>query len=422
MLAIAGAIVEWFIAEPGRRDRPRHLHVRRPVRPRRLRAAGHHADLRGLAVPASVDRARQRPPRHRRAPCCSSASACSATSSAGSPSRPTAPRRSPRGGGVLGWMLAWPFVAIGAAVAGRRRSPVVLLALSLFIITKTPPNRIGARLRELYAYLFGAELPEPRRAEGDGGRRRRDAVRLARATSASTRGRVVDAVVAPQHARAARTGVRHPGRRATSCTDASIRADADDADFDIDLLDELTRAEDAVKRFTGEVDPAPTARATTAAATLPGFRAATRRRRRASSTARRRRRRRRARPYRLPAASILAPGTPPKARTRRERRGRSRRSPSVLEPVPGRRAGHRLQPRPDGHALRGRARPRRQGRARHGARQEPLLRGRVERGQHPLADPGQERDRRRDPEQGPRDRLARRRAALGRRDARARTR
>ena len=24
-----------------------------------------------------------------------------------------------------------------------------------------PPNRVGSRLRELYAYLFGAELPEP---------------------------------------------------------------------------------------------------------------------------------------------------------------------------------------------------------------------------------------------------------------------
>ena len=49
------------------------------------------------------------------------------------------------------------------------------------------------------------------------------------------------------------------------------------------------------------------------------------------------------------------------------------------------------------------------------------LRGRLQRGAHPLADPGQERDRRRDPQHGPRDRHARRRAALARPPSRPRT-
>ena len=35
-----------------------------------------------------------------------------------------------------------------------------LVLFSLFIITKTPPNRVGERLRQLYAYLFGATLTE----------------------------------------------------------------------------------------------------------------------------------------------------------------------------------------------------------------------------------------------------------------------
>ena len=104
----------------------------------------------------------------------------------------------------------------------------------------------------------------------------------------------------------------------------------------------------------------------------------------------------------------------------RPRRGRAANDEAIAaiteraEPVPGGRPGHRLQPRPQRHPLRGRARARREGRARDGAREEPLVRGREQRGQHPLADPGQERHRHRDPEQGPRDRLARRRAALRR--------
>ncbi|MEP6479687.1 MAG: DNA translocase FtsK 4TM domain-containing protein, partial [Rhodoglobus sp.] len=61
-------------------------------------------------------------------------------------------------GGILGWVLATPLLTVGTAVIAV---PVVIIVLvfSLFIITKTPPNRIGARLRELYSYLFGAELP-----------------------------------------------------------------------------------------------------------------------------------------------------------------------------------------------------------------------------------------------------------------------
>ncbi|MCJ1713670.1 DNA translocase FtsK [Curtobacterium sp. VKM Ac-2922] len=61
-------------------------------------------------------------------------------------------------GGVIGWVVigwlvavATPWIAVPVAV--------VLLVLSLFIITKTPPNKLGRRLHELYAYLFGAPAP-----------------------------------------------------------------------------------------------------------------------------------------------------------------------------------------------------------------------------------------------------------------------
>ncbi|MBF4619032.1 DNA translocase FtsK [Clavibacter sp. VKM Ac-2873] len=60
-----------------------------------------------------------------------------------------------RAGGVLGWVLAAPLsllvTSIGAGIVAG-----ILLVLSLFIITRTPPNRVGMRLRELYSYLFGA--------------------------------------------------------------------------------------------------------------------------------------------------------------------------------------------------------------------------------------------------------------------------
>ncbi|MFD4420508.1 DNA translocase FtsK 4TM domain-containing protein [Agromyces sp. NPDC058484] len=63
-----------------------------------------------------------------------------------------------RAGGILGWMLAQPLTVlvteVGAAVV-----VVVLLVLALLIITKTPPNRVPSRFRELYAWLFGT--PEP---------------------------------------------------------------------------------------------------------------------------------------------------------------------------------------------------------------------------------------------------------------------
>ncbi|PYY34634.1 cell division protein FtsK [Curtobacterium sp. MCJR17_055] len=61
-------------------------------------------------------------------------------------------------GGVLGWVVIGWLVAVATAWVAVPVA-VVLLALSLFIITKTPPNKLGRRLHELYAYLFGAPGP-----------------------------------------------------------------------------------------------------------------------------------------------------------------------------------------------------------------------------------------------------------------------
>ena len=58
-------------------------------------------------------------------------------------------------GGLLGWVIATP-VSLVISPIGATVVIVVVMAFALLIITKTPPNRIGSRLRELYEYLFGA--------------------------------------------------------------------------------------------------------------------------------------------------------------------------------------------------------------------------------------------------------------------------
>ncbi|MGA7149698.1 MAG: DNA translocase FtsK, partial [Microbacterium sp.] len=60
---------------------------------------------------------------------------------------------------LFGWMLAEP-VALVLTDVGAYVVLSLLAVLSILIITKTPPNRIGHRLGELYAWMFGAE-PRP---------------------------------------------------------------------------------------------------------------------------------------------------------------------------------------------------------------------------------------------------------------------
>jgi S-DNA-T family DNA segregation ATPase FtsK/SpoIIIE len=68
-------------------------------------------------------------------------------------------------GGVLGWVLAMPLATVitpwGAGVV-----VVAVMFFSILIITKTPPNHIAARLRELYDYLFGAHAPSTQNETG----------------------------------------------------------------------------------------------------------------------------------------------------------------------------------------------------------------------------------------------------------------
>ncbi len=229
------------------------------------------------------------------------------------------------GGGIVGWIVGQPFVSVNAGWLA-----VVIFGgfalLSIFIMTKTPPNKIGWRLRELYAYLFGAQAPEPREkvAAGETG--------APEFGTLSDLGLELDDPSSMPWWRRGKPKSTEPAFDSPVLRSSEAGADQPtdiidhtkgDDQFDIDLLEELVRAEDAVKRFTGEVDSGATGLREDGAAALPGFGSAAERgaagefgddsaapaapAARPSSPPRR--------PYRLPAASILSAGTPPKAKT-----------------------------------------------------------------------------------------------------------
>ncbi|MCW4386762.1 DNA translocase FtsK [Salinibacterium sp. SYSU T00001] len=223
-------------------------------------------------------------------------------------------------GGVVGWVAGQPFVHLGVAWLGVVVASLLLI-LSIFIITKTPPNRIGRRLRELYAYLFGEQLPE-------------GAERPAKTDGTVEFGDFDDLGIDPAEAATLPWWRRNKTQRETDpAFDSPVLAreeeaeasgteviEASDEHFGVELIEELTKAEDAVKRFTGEVDPA--AQHGTgirddgeaAGELLPGF----------SDSASERGRQgefdeqheQPERPYRLPASSVLKQGTPPKSRSK----------------------------------------------------------------------------------------------------------
>jgi S-DNA-T family DNA segregation ATPase FtsK/SpoIIIE len=61
-------------------------------------------------------------------------------------------------GGLFGWMIGEPLSYL--TVPGGTVVLALLAALSVLILTRTPPNRIGQRLGDLYAWMFGAERAE----------------------------------------------------------------------------------------------------------------------------------------------------------------------------------------------------------------------------------------------------------------------
>ncbi|WP_295782306.1 DNA translocase FtsK [uncultured Microbacterium sp.] len=62
-------------------------------------------------------------------------------------------------GGISGWIVGEPLATVLTDI-GAYIALSLLAVLSVLILTKTPPNRIGRRLGDLYAWMFGAERVE----------------------------------------------------------------------------------------------------------------------------------------------------------------------------------------------------------------------------------------------------------------------
>ncbi|GAA1739290.1 FtsK/SpoIIIE family DNA translocase [Microbacterium paludicola] len=77
----------------------------------------------------------------------------------GRPQPSVGPQALSEAGGLFGWMVGEPTAMLLSEIGAYVLLSLVA-ALSVLIITKTPPNRIGRRLGELYAWMFGAERPD----------------------------------------------------------------------------------------------------------------------------------------------------------------------------------------------------------------------------------------------------------------------
>ena len=157
-------------------------------------------------------------------------------------------------GGIFGWLIAAPLTLLltewGAGIVLG-----LLTLLSLFIITKTPPNKIGQRARELWAWLFGQ--PAPTEAEA--------VVKPSRTQSVELDIEDVPPAQLPWWRRNASQREEDPsesGRDAmtellggggTGGFDSVLERE-ESTGYQTEVLGDLAAAEAAVKRFTADLD------------------------------------------------------------------------------------------------------------------------------------------------------------------------
>ncbi|GAA1740280.1 DNA translocase FtsK [Microcella frigidaquae] len=228
----------------------------------------------------------------------------------GAPQPALPPLALAQAGGLVGWVLGG--VLLLASIWVAVPALVLLALLSVLIMTKTPPNRIGDRLRELYAYLFGAELAprEPKQ-------------KPASETTPVEFGSLTDLGLDLDDTSSMPWWRKGRSARESAAFDSPVERDPvtevidplERATVTENLGEVLSAAEQAVARFTGEVDAPASPRESATPAVLPGFATTASERGAAGEFSAPAPRSSGARPYRLPAATILKPGDPPKAKS-----------------------------------------------------------------------------------------------------------
>ena len=194
-------------------------------------------------------------------------------------------------GGLLGWVFAEPFVFIGADTVYLAWPVMVLIVvMSLLIMTKTPPTRIFDRARQGYVYLFGVDPTE--RAEA----KKSETIPGVEFGTLSDLGLDMDN---PDSMPWWRRGKKDKKDAFDSPLVSTPDTDTAQIATQEDLLAQLHRAEAALAAATQVVEPVPSMAAEEPRATSDAVAPVLR------STS----------PYTLPQPGILAPGTPPKARS-----------------------------------------------------------------------------------------------------------
>ncbi len=188
----------------------------------------------------------------------------------GAPSPSTGPEALAGAGGILGWIIAAPLIATITSV-GATTVIIVVALLSLFILTKTPPNRVPERVRELYAYLFGAAFPDEaerkaakaEKTEGEDSDADSAALPWWRRNSTQREEDPdfdIDSLLNPsdEHKPAKNEPFASPlfgVGSAPAAADAGAGDTMTTENFGAGLLEDMHAAELAIKRFTGEVKP-----------------------------------------------------------------------------------------------------------------------------------------------------------------------
>lgn len=224
-----------------------------------------------------------------------------------------------RAGGIVGWILAGPLIFLGTGILATIVLSL-LIVLSIFIITKTPPNRVGSRLRELYAYLFGAQLPDESERAAAKAARRGEAADSEFGTLGDL-GLDDDPASLPWWRRnksvSAEPAFDSP---VLSKDETEVIAEETEvieplSESSWNLLEELESAESAVEDFVESTPPGATSIRDDGSGVLPGFATSASEKGKAGEFETPAQPARPAAAYRLPQASLLSAGTPPKSRS-----------------------------------------------------------------------------------------------------------